>query len=418
MTTYKLSPDAYAATTAKIGQINQRATKRGFTGHLTYSVEWRTEREHDPYSTQSWDAVYAYTTITGDAPCYGGWTFLAAVDTLPSDDPDQPEYVLRYAPGVQPTDIDRANLVCGRCQHCNTAKRNRKYTFLLRHTDTGQTMQIGSTCIQDFTGWQGKPIFVSVSDVDHEVEGHTSGGLAGQSPVDVVTVAYAAVRELGWTPASHQHGFPTKEVVLNYFYGRSSQDTALREQLAPWIAEGWEKAPQILETLRTELAGEPGYEANLIAALRALYVEPKQYGLVVSAISAYDRLMGRKARQGTEPDRSQVVHQGTVGEKLTVRGIVTRCLPVHSAYGTTTLVILETGTTVIKMFTTAKWVDDIETGHQVTLLGKVKAHEHYQGIPQTVLTRCKRTDENDVTSDEVTAPGHQSAQNCRTAQLL
>lgn len=37
------------------------------------------------------------------------------------------------------------------CEHCNT-RRNRKSTYLVRNTKSGEVRQVGKTCLKEYTG--------------------------------------------------------------------------------------------------------------------------------------------------------------------------------------------------------------------------------------------------------------------------
>lgn len=54
------------------------------------------------------------------------------------------------------------------------------------------------------------------------------------------------------------------------------------------------------------------------------------------------------------------------------------------------LVVVEAGATVAKMFTTAACAWEVKQGEEITLSAKVKDHEEYKGVKQTVLTRPKK----------------------------
>lgn len=96
----------------------------------------------------------------------------------------------------------------------------------------------------------------------------------------------------------------------------------------------------------------------------------------------------RKEAQGKA--RAESLYAGTVGEKLTFTGTVATLVPVDTDYGTSMLVVMEAGTAVAKMFTTAAWAWEVKQGGEVTLTAKVKDHEEYKGVKQTVLTRPKK----------------------------
>ena len=58
-------------------------------------------------------------------------------------------------------------------------------------------------------------------------------------------------------------------------------------------------------------------------------------------------------------------------------------------YGVTHLVTVFTDGGVVKTFTTARWLTDVNTGDRVTMTGTVKAHGEYEGRRETTLTRTK-----------------------------
>ena len=63
---------------------------------------------------------------------------------------------------------------------------------------------------------------------------------------------------------------------------------------------------------------------------------------------------------------------------------------VESDYGTSMLVVLETGDgDKLSTFATAAWVWGVHAGDTVTVTGTVKAHDEWDGEKRTVLTRTK-----------------------------
>lgn len=386
---FLLTPDEYTATVAKIEKINNRAVKRGFTGRIEVTGAQIIHTEHDEITGRDWEQVYFETEVTGEAPCYGDWQFLAAVDALPAETGEA--FVLRLAPGLHAEDVDRDVLVAGRCEHCGIDKNTRIYTYLVRNIKTNEVKQVGSTCIQDFTGWHGRPVFISTSDVEADIEGHIGGGEFALPPIEVITIAYAAIRLFGWVPATAFSGVSTRQVVSDYLYRKDEVGREIRQQIDPLIDEGKAKSIEIVRTLTENLKGANDYELNLVAALKAIWVTSQQFGLVVSAVSAYDRLVARQVAQREKLDRSAVAHQGVVGSKITLTGIVTQIQYIHGDFGTSLLIVIESADAIVKTFTTAKWSSDVEVGQNLTLTGTVKRHEFYNGAAETILSRCKVT---------------------------
>jgi hypothetical protein len=392
-TEWVLSPDEYAATADRVAKINARATKRGFAGRIELAGVQQEVTETDRYGLKRTRMVID-VEISGEAPCYSGWAFLAAVDTV--DTQDGADFITRLAPGVNETDIDRSLLAAGQCQHCNAARPNRRRTFLVRNTETGQLFQVGTTCLKDFLGWEGRPVFIDEDAVAREIEPDFQGGRRlDYVPATVVAAAWAAVKTFGWAPASRA-GLTTRDVVSAILYGTTKADRDLAEQIAPLLPEGVAKASEIIATILANFSTESEYEANMRVALRLAAVGARQMGLVVSAVAAYERILGLELRRKIQREAAAVSeYAGEVSQKLTVTGTITHLASFESNYGYTPtrnlLIILESGTTVAKIITAAGWAFDVERGQEITVTGTVKAHKEYKGTKQTVLTRARPT---------------------------
>lgn len=384
--TIMLSPDSLTATRAQVDKVNARAVKRGFTGRIELVATRTVVTETGPSGLPVTKVMYA-VDITGEAPRYGGWAFLAAVDALPAKDGGT-SVVLRYAPGVDEGHVDRSAIVGGRCQHCGVNQPTRKYTYLVRHEESGELKQVGSTCVKDFTGWAGRPVFVDPEEVESDLLGRFGVGYDDAFTVEtVLATAYAAVQTYGWRPSAMSS--PTREKVGMALIGVDSRSVQVRADIAVHVDAGYEIAPTIIATLTGALTGPDGYEANLRAALNAEYVTDRQIGLLCSAIGAYDKHLGRESARQVQAVSEWI---GTVGEKVTVTGTVTTALRVDGyMHGTSNkLVIVTTPAGVVKVVTAAEWAWDVAVGDQVTITGTVKDHTTYRDVKQTVLTRPKR----------------------------
>lgn len=387
-----LTPAEYAATAERAASINARATKRGFTGRIEVTGSTREVTETDQAGLKRTHIVVD-TEITGEAPCYNGWTFLAAVDTV--ETADGADFVIRSAPGVEESGVDRSALEAGRCQHCRSIRNNRKYTYLVRNVETGETVQVGSSCIKDFTGWAGKPVFISVDNLTEDLGGFIGGFASApeDTPETVVALAWAISRIYGWVPASAawEGRQSTRSLVEKYLFGRDKSAAEVRHDVAAEIPAATDMAKTIIPALLENLEGHGDYVTNLKICLRAPFVESRHMGIVTSAVAAYEKMIGERVRKEAQGKaRAESLYAGTVGEKLTFTGTVATLVPVDTDYGTSMLVVVEAGATVAKMFTTAAWAWEVKQGEEVTLTAKVKDHEEYKGVKQTVLTRPKK----------------------------
>jgi len=394
-----LNSEELAATRAKIAKLQQRAERKGFTGLVDVAAVPATRSSTSPGGLPV--TVHGFdVTITGEPPRYAGWRFVAAVDAVEGGT------TLRYPPGA-PAEVPNDQIRAGECDHCHTT-RTRRSTVLVAHDDTGQLLQVGRSCLKDFLGHNTLPVFLTTDDVSASLGGSLSGTPAAWDVHSVLTYAAAAVEAFGWTPASaSEHGrVPTRDLVRLALTGGRGADQ-LREQITPHLSDATARAAQIRSDLLAGLTGTSGYEANLVAVLRGDAVEAKHLGLAVSAIPAHQRLTADRAREASRQEAAQAVdHVGTVGEKVTLTGVVRTAMRVdgytyHSP--ASVLLVVDCGSAVAKMTTTAAWAYGVHVGDPLTVTGTVKAHPEWNGTKQTVLARPKKHDPEPVQASS--APG-------------
>ena len=377
----------YAAERAsnRVEAVNARAEQHGLLGRLRLDIsEPYTSKQSDEYGLYYTETVVDIT-LTGDAPQLGGWTLLAAVDTVETEEGQ--DMIIRSLPGAEP--VDRAALTPGRCDHCKT-DRLRRYTYAVQHAD-GTLMQVGKTCLKDFIGHK---VSLMTPRMVEEVEDCLTSPARLPHVEYIVAVAYAAVAFQGAYISSRSGSYTTADTVLDYLY--DVQDT--RRVLAPYTAAGSEQAPVIIATI-LESDAQSDYMRNLRVALRAGHVEPKHLGLVVSSVAAYKRLT---TPAKPKPAPVQYVTYGTPDDKIVVTGTVVTAYPLENTYGYRTtyrqLIVLDVaqadGThALIKTTTSAAWAFDVAVQDTVTVAGKIKEHTVYNDRPQTVITYPKRLDQ-------------------------
>lgn len=402
-----LSPAEFAATKDKLDKINARAIKRGFTGRIDITgIERTVTKTNDQGDERT--IVVIDTTITGRAPSYDGWEFLAAVDTIETT--DGTDFIIRTVPSVDESGLNRSTLAAGYCAHCKRKRPNRIYTYLVRNTETGETLQVGKTCIKDFTGWDTLPVFISEDDIRNELNDFIGSFPSARdecTPETIVAIAWAASRLYGWS-GRFGAGRPTAGIVSDYLYGTTKAANKLREELSPEMPAAHEKASEIIPALLDGLTDTGDYTTNLKTALRGVSVSAKHLGIVASAVIAYDRMNSTEIREKLTADhgKRETAYIGVKGDKVTITGTVTKALAIDSTFGyypeTSILLIVEDGPTVLKTFTKAAWAFDIDQGDIITVTAAVKNHEDYQGTKQTVVNRPKLIEKHTTDEEETT----------------
>ena len=370
-----------AATKAKLAKINDRAAKRGFTGRLELSVTKVEETTTDELTGLPRTNISFEVGITGEAPKYDGWTFLATLDWDP-----HAGLIVRSIPGAP--EVNQDGLKPGWCDHCRT-NRHRKETYLVRHDD-GRELQVGSSCIKDFLGHQAQVSLFYSDDVASEL-GFGGFGFNEPDAVDTrhaLAVAYALIKLDGYLPASN-FGQTTKGDVLNFLWPPRSQRQERHESLArirSLADEAIEQADACIAWVLSEFNGTGNYANNLRAIVGADYVTANNIGILASAPQAW-----AKAQQRTLIEESRGVSNwlGEEGKKITFTATINGISYVSTAYGSSTLYTLRTKDgDVVKWFSTAGALGDI-TGKDVTLTATVKKHETFRDIKQTLVTRAK-----------------------------
>lgn len=380
---WELTLNELAATQEKIAKINARAEKRGWTGRLVVDAV-RTEVTETNDAGIEATKVFYMTKITGTAPRYNGWEFLAVLDWHSAGG----ELLTRVSPGVELTGtLDRSNLRPGACDHCDTV-RDRKDIYLVRHAD-GRTLQVGSTCIKDFLGWTAMPVFIRADDIEPEYEGMGGGSRWLDFAVDdVLTVAWALIKRDGFRPASF--GNPTKYDVLTVLNPHGEKEKAFAREARALVADAKAQAAQIRAYVLDEMTGNSEYVVNLQVALRASYVTARAFGLVVSAPQAWAKAVERDLTRKAQRDEIANEWMGQEGDKITVSASVKSIRCLDNNFGTTWLYTMVTDDHhMVKWFASKPALGEEVTDKVFVLTGTVKKCDEYQGTKATVLTRCK-----------------------------
>jgi hypothetical protein len=380
---WMLTPAELDATEAKIATINERARRRGFTGRITVESHQVQRTSINQVGLEVTEIRYA-TTLTGEAPCYNGWTLLATLDWDSAED-----LIVRTAPGV--TSVNREGLEPGYCAHCKTTRR-RYNTYLVGNTTTGEQVQVGSTCIRDFLGWPGGVVFYDTRSVSEEVDG-ALGGCAYEPTFTTLTVlaaAWAATTTFGYVRADDWGRAPTKSVVSYLINPRTPTDRQAARECAPAIAEAAGMAAKLRAWLLSEeFDGDSEYVRNLKIIAGSEMVTPRNFGLLVSAPQAWARAQDRSLIR--ERERAEIVDEylGEVKKRLvlTVRVRAVDFLP--GTYGVTTLYTMtDKDGHLLKWFASRQVLGEEPSDEWITIKATVKAHEEFRGRKETVLSRC------------------------------
>jgi hypothetical protein len=279
------------------------------------------------------------------------------------------------------------------CEHCG-ANRFRRDVFVLRNAD-GRYKQVGSTCLQDFTGIDpGAALFLAqMSNVVRLVEGELNEWFGSGRGNCVNTLSFLAkvsflVDNIGFVSMSKARDSgltATCDDALDMRYVLRDAVT-----LARWDEQReahWDKAKQI-RAWAEQLNGQNSFEANVktLLANDTMSLKPHHRAFVAAAVSTFNRQLVDQAAAATSR------HVGRVGQKETFVVAVNRVIPIQTHFGLSHLVLMrDKDGNALKWKASAypKELAELAEGAFVPIAGKVKEHDDYKGQAQTVLTHVK-----------------------------
>jgi hypothetical protein len=390
--TWRLSFEQVEATRAKFAKLNERAAKKGMGGswELT-NVERVVKTDIHPATGLPVEEVWYECTVGGTAIAFDGWEFIATLDW-----DEYAGLIVRAMPGA--VAVEREGLREGWCDHCATTRR-RRVTYVVRDTDNGQQLQVGRSCIKDFTGWQGSIAWLEKNNIGEGFFG--DAGRIDYTPATVLATAWAVIKLNGFVPASHYGETTTKDLVNIALYPnrKNKRDMDFAERLRPLAQEAMARAGDVLEFIASDDFSGPGdYVPNLKAAAAGERVSPRNFGLVVSAPQAHarhlERTLVRQTRAKIGENSEYVGRVAAEGEKadrreleVTVAGIFWRDNPYGGEDDQSPIYTLVDGDgNLFKWFASTDKLGEDE-GARFVVKASIKAHKEWKGTKETHVAR-------------------------------
>jgi hypothetical protein len=353
----------------KIEKLNRRAQRLGTTPLSVNILRCYVEERCSSIGVK-YNQRMVEIEIVGDYPKLNGWHLLAVLERL-----DNGEVLIRNVPGhTVPSQYRDSDFTCS---HCHTDRR-RKEVFVVGKVD-GITMQVGRQCLADFLGGSVESLVARAEwlfDVNDAVN-----DCCGHKPIcnmmEFLTTAAIVIRRLGWVSnKTAQEQFTSSTSNLTWMIVTDKGRELIEDNNIVAEPRDYELASEAL-SWAVSLEGRNDYEYNLGVACRQIYVTPRTAGLVASAIAAYKRTKELPQQTGK--------HIGEIGQRLNLQATVKHIRYFDSEYGVRTLITFMFDNSTLIWWASKK--QDVEEGDVVDFRGTVKAHNMYNGTPQTVFTR-------------------------------
>ncbi len=363
-------------------------------------------------------------TVEGEPPKLAGWTFVASLTHTKDGN------LINKVPGVGANIPEKYRTGAPWCDYCETSRR-RVDSFIVRN-ESGEYKQIGRNCLAKFLGYSNPERVAMFAQwlaelqqeiVDRDAEIDRSGRSRGEyrDLVGFLTMVSAVVDRDGW-----------RSVTSARETGRPATISEVERQLDPhtkWhqaprfespvepTAEQRERAMAAIAFARSDkLTTDTDFKHNLKMSTASDMFHEKASGIVASLINyrEHDKEWElRRAQWKAESDERKAKEQasnyvGEVGQRITVPVQVVRRKQLESQFGITYMFrMLDGDGDVIVWFASN---DALEEGKWYNLIGTIKKLETYEGVKQTIVTRCKaEAVEQEIVTEDVDIWGKQVA---------
>lgn len=393
-------------------------------------LEWRKNRGAKNETPQ---AIVDFVTVTlvGTPPKLANWEFVARIEASPNENQNNLVFTAPGYEGQIPPEYYTANAF--QCQHCNT-ERNRKETFIVRNTETGEFKQVGRNCLVDFLGhgdarnqadWLERwgQVLRDFEEASNQGSSLSQGAKVPEyhDTTELLAITSAVMRGNGGTYISRSKAFDMTGVQSTY----SHVNTILNPQILKWSArdedknktidqllqgymkennikiedKDFQRAEKVLNWIRNldeEKIKNNNYMMNLKTILSGNNIGGNHGAMAASAIAAYDRYMTSQAEkekrqqeyEKKKQERKKSDFIGEKGQKIIMEAKLVNKNGFNSQYGWTNIYKFADNNGNLYTWFSSKDLF-LNEGNQVILFASIKDHNEYKEIKSTIITRGK-----------------------------
>lgn len=389
----------------KIAKLNKVATKLGLpeislvVGEPEVRPNSGLEMMTGPHASapQVFQEVVP-VTVEGEAPRLNGWEFIATLEH------DENGTLIRRIPTFAPeVDLSQYRTATpDNCDHCGY-KRRRNDTYIVVG-ETGETKQVGSNCLKDFTGHESPQqiarFLEQVRDLIEAVAGggYSEGRLVPRYSLDeLMATAVKVVREEGYVSrriAEETGADPTAQVVKAQFFDRVEGKRPYGDELDPTDQDHLTGVAVInwVQNL-TEAELDNDYLYNLFTVCKSGTLTERQMGIAASAVTAYERANRQQAERQVAPIYADEF-LGDEGGRIDVEFRITHIFEEDGDYGHQFKYIMATTTGHKLTWRTGAY--ELEKGKDYRANFFVRKHWSGKNGKETQVNRPRKGDPQEV----------------------
>lgn len=280
------------------------------------------------------------------------------------------------------------------CDHCGTS-RPRKNLYVIRNNQNGEYKQVGGTCLKDYCGLDLSAVVAwrdglgMLEDNDGVISGDSSNWKKCETVEQIIAAACVMTDTIGYRNANYYDGITTKNAIctaifgagfdyLRKFHGIDINATDITSD------ETKARAAAIIDYYKN-LDDNSDFIHNVKTILNDGYAEQRDLGYLGYLPTGYAKANERKKEN--DNDIKEFDYFGEIGKRykdITINAA--RCVTSwEGAYGVTHVYKIEIDGAVLIWKTTK----ELDTDQINRITFTVKAHNEYNGVKQTEVTRCK-----------------------------
>jgi hypothetical protein len=379
METVQVTTLGYNRLKDDVAKLNKKAEKYGFPQATLKLL--KTEMVVDP-EDQSEYKQHTIEVIGNFSIAIAGWQLAAIIDTYSTS-----KSIVNVVSGFdKPIPAKYRETDVYLCEHCNIS-RLRKDVYLVYNKSEDRFMQIGSTCLHDYLGHATAEQLAKWAEM--------IGQWAKIKTTDYMPISYdcryydlalylacviQSMRESGGYIKRDQGFTPTSQDAMI-----KMSDVMKNAKRSDWPKQSeFNTAQEIMLWAKSYFSNaRSDYELNMQAIFESDQVTAKLFGYAASAVPVFYR------NRIKQEETVQSNYVGSIGEKITVKVTVKHTQEIDNNFGSTTTLVkmIDTSGNLFVWFASGE--KDLEIGQEITIKGTIKAHQEYNGIKQTILTRCK-----------------------------
>ncbi len=306
-------------------------------------------------------------TITGQTPIIDGWELIGAIRHIDGKN------IISQIPFT--TDIIPVKYRDAKpfCNHCST-HRVKIYSYIIRNKDTGETMQVGKTCMKDYFNRDITQYINWWKNLDQFFTDLESDGSSSFNENDIryefreaLEVAFACVRIDGYSKSDSP--YPTKTDVKQHMTGFRKTNVKEEDVVSAGKAIEWlmkqDDSSDFINNLHNLLNIDmvPDWSFGYISALVPCYIKSQQ-----SQVPVLNKWYGREKQR----------------EEMTL--VLKKMFVTDGFYGATYIhTFLDSQNRMFVWFASK----DIKMEMNVPTLVKatITGHDKFKGVKQTKINR-------------------------------